>query len=62
MRIMIKCKESGQDVPTPFVVHDATAFKSMSIEKAAVICPHCKKVHSFDRSDAYVAPLPPFPK
>jgi hypothetical protein len=34
---------------------------AVTIEKAAVICPHCEKVHSFDKNDAYLGSLPPFP-
>jgi hypothetical protein len=52
-RVMIRCAESGEGVPTGMRV-EAARFGVSDLDDATVKCPHCGREHIWSVSDAWL--------
>jgi hypothetical protein len=52
-RVMVKCAESGEGVPTGIRVNPAS-FKTRNLRKRTFQCPHCFQEHAWTEGDAWI--------
>jgi hypothetical protein len=51
-RVMVRCAESGEGVPTGMRV-DPASFETNYRRKHAFMCPHCFREHTWSKEDAW---------
>lgn len=51
--VKIKCPVTGKDVPTGMVM-DLVSFANATLTNNTIQCPHCGKVHTWSKVDAFV--------
>jgi hypothetical protein len=56
--VMIKCPETGLDIPTGMVA-DRRSFSATPVFFARVLCPLCNRQHEFFARDAWVCDATP---
>lgn len=63
--VMIKCPDTGRDIPTGMIA-DRTTFSATPVFFARVLCPFCKTEHEWFAREAWVceagAPQPTLPR
>jgi hypothetical protein len=51
-RVMIRCPESGEGVPTGMRI-DPASFKTSTLRAQTFMCPHCFHEHTWSKDDAW---------
>lgn len=51
--VMIKCPETNKPVSTGIAM-DEKSFNSSTLSNNNVQCPHCGKMHTWQKEDAYL--------
>jgi hypothetical protein len=52
-RVMIRCAESGEGVPTGLSI-DIASWRAGSLSEQTLKCPHCGKEHTWSAKDAWI--------
>ena len=52
-RVMVRCAESGEGVPTGMRV-DPASFRPSSQRERTFRCPHCFQEHTWSEHDAWI--------
>jgi hypothetical protein len=52
-RVMIRCAESGEGVPTGLKI-DLASWTAGNLSGQTVKCPHCGKEHTWSAKDAWI--------
>ena len=52
-RLMVRCAESGEGVPTGMRI-DPASFKTSNRCEYTFVCPHCFHEHTWSRDDAWI--------
>jgi hypothetical protein len=52
-RVMVRCAESGEGVPTGMRI-DRASFKTSNRRERTFQCPHCFQEHSWSKDDAWI--------
>jgi hypothetical protein len=59
--VMVRCPETGQDIPTG-LVSDRESFRAMPVFFARVHCPICRTEHEWFAQEAWVCEAEPRPR
>ena len=52
-RVMIRCAESGEGVPTGLTI-DSDSWRAGNLSGQTVMCPHCGNEHTWSATDAWI--------
>jgi uncharacterized Zn-finger protein len=55
--ILIRCPQTGKDVPTCIML-DAEVFLKVDLQDKEAHCPHCGRQHHWSKDDAYLRTPP----
>ena len=55
-RIVIRCPETGETVPTGVVVPDTRSFDALLLPRRHLTCPSCGRQHAWTKDSAWVEP------
>jgi hypothetical protein len=58
--VMVKCPDTGRDIPT-CIVTDSASFKAAPVFFARVFCPICRTEHEWFAKEAWVCESEPVP-
>jgi hypothetical protein len=59
--VMIRCPETGRDIPTG-IVTDRESFEATPVFFARVLCPICRTQHEWFAQEAWVCDADPKPR
>jgi hypothetical protein len=51
--VLIRCPQTGKDVPTGIIL-DAEVFLKANLHDKEAHCPHCGRQHHWEQADAYL--------
>lgn len=54
MRLMIRCPNTGQAVPTGIAFGDRMSFETNSLSNNALKCEACGQMHTWNKEDAFL--------
>lgn len=55
--VLIRCPQTGKDVPTGLIL-DAEVFQNADLHDKEAHCPHCGRQHHWGKDDAYLRSPP----